>query len=405
MEGKEKKQLRMKVLHLSNKPIFPLLDGGCIAMHELLKNLLQLGFEVKNLSIETNKHPFDRELFPTPLKQIISPEAVFVDTQIKAKDAFLSLFGRTSYNISRFYNKDFESKIIETLCSGNFQVIILESAYLLPYLPALRNYFDGKIILRAHNVEYRIWERLAASEVRIFKKLFLRKLAKDLKSFEISTLKKVDGIACISEDDLLHFRSLGIFTPMSSIPVSMDFDTDNHLSIQKNKFCFLGSMNWKPNLEAVDLLLNKIFPKILEKIPEAELHLAGSFMSNKLLNLKQKNVFIHGKVTDVKSFLSANGILLVPLKSGSGIRIKILEALALGIPVVSSKVGFEGIPVKNEIHGMIANRTKDFVEAAVLLANQCEFANKMGEKGQILAIETFNIHNISKKLLAFIQSI
>jgi glycosyltransferase involved in cell wall biosynthesis len=395
----------MKVLHLTNKPIFPLLDGGCIAMHELLQNLLQLGFEVKNLTIETSKHPFDPEQYPDALRQIVSPESIFVDTQIKAKAAFLSLFGNTSYNISRFYNIEYENKIIETLETANFQVIILESAYLLPYLPAIRKNFNGKVILRAHNVEYKIWERLAASEVGIAKKLFLRKLAKDLKIYEITTLKKVDGIACISEDDLLHFRSLGILTPLSSIPVSMDFDTENLQTIQRNKFCFLGSMNWKPNIEAVDLLLNKIFPKILENIPDAELHLAGSFMSDKLLNLKQKNVFIHGKVTDVKVFLSDNGILLVPLKSGSGIRIKILEALALGIPVVSSKVGFEGIPIKNEIHGMIANRTKDFVEASVLLATNSEIAHNMGKKGQILAIETFNIHNISKKLLAFIQSI
>lgn len=395
----------MKVLHLTNKPIFPLLDGGCIAMHELLKNLLQLGFEVKNLTIETSKHPFDPEQYPVALRQIVSPESIFVDTQIKAKAAFLSLFGNTSYNISRFFSIDYENKIIETLETANFQVIILESAYLLPYLPAIRKNFNGKVILRAHNVEHKIWERLAASEVGIAKKLFLRKLAKDLKKFEITTLKKVDGIACISEDDLLHFRSLGIFTPLSSIPVSMDFDTENLHTIQRNKFCFLGSMNWKPNIEAVDLLLNKIFPKILENIPDAELHLAGSFMSDKLLNLKRKNVFIHGKITDVKAFLSENGILLVPLKSGSGIRIKILEALALGIPVVSSKVGFEGIPIKNEIHGMIANETKNFVEAAILLASNSEMANEMGKKGQILAIETFNIHNISKKLLAFIQSI
>jgi len=395
----------MKVLHLTNKPIFPLLDGGCIAMHELLKNLLQLGFEVKNLTIETSKHPFELEQYPASLSQIISPESVLIDTKIKVKDAFLSLFGNTSYNISRFYNFEFENKIIETIETTKFQVIILESAYLLPYLPAIRKNFDGKVILRAHNVEFKIWEQLAASEVGIVKKLFLRKLAKDLKTFEIGNLKKVDGIACVSENDLMHFKSLGISTPLCSIPVSMDFDIENIPDIQKNKFCFLGSMNWKPNIEAVDLLLNKIFPKILEKIPEAELHLAGSFMSDKLFNLKQKNVLIHGKVSDVKAFFVENGILLVPLKSGSGIRIKILEALALGVPVVSSTVGFEGIPIKNEIHGMIANRTKDFVEAAILLALNSDIAHNMGQKGQVLANETFNINNISKKLLAFIQSI
>jgi glycosyltransferase involved in cell wall biosynthesis len=121
--------------------------------------------------------------------------------------------------------------------------------------------------------------------------------------------------------------------------------------------------------------------------------------------LKQRNVFIHGKVTDLKAFLGENGILLVPLRSGSGIRIKILEALSMGVPVVSSTVGFEGIPIKNEIHGMISNRTKDFVEAAILLSSNAEIAKKMGQKGQVLAIETFNSNNISKKLLAFIQSI
>lgn len=395
----------MKVLHLTNKPIFPLVDGGCIAMNEMLKNLLRLGFEVKNLSIETAKHPFDMEHFPASLTQIISPEAVFVDTRIKAKNAFLSLFGNTSYNISRFYNAAFETKIIETLQTTSFHIVILESAYLLPYLSAIRANFAGKIILRAHNVEYRIWEQLADSAIGIAKKLFLRKLARDLKKFEIETLKKVDGIACISAEDLNHFKSLGISTPMSSIPVSMTFDTDNPLSFQKNKFCFLGSMNWKPNMEAVEILLTKIFPKILEKLPHSELHLAGSFMPDKLMHLKQKNVFIHGKVTDVQLFLSQHGILLVPLKSGSGIRIKILEALALAVPVVSSKIGFEGIPIENQVHGMVANTTKDFVEAAVLLASDDEFSRQIGHQGQTLALETFNIHNTSKKLLAFIQSI
>jgi glycosyltransferase involved in cell wall biosynthesis len=395
----------MKVLHLTNKPIFPLLDGGCIAMHELLKNLLELGFEVKNLTIETSKHPFELDQYPASLRQIISPESVFIDTKIKAKDAFTSLFGNTSYNISRFYNVKYENKIIETLKTTKFQVIILESAYLLPYLHAIRKNFEGKVILRAHNVEFKIWEQLAVSEIGIIRKLFLKKLAKDLKTFEVKNLKKVDGIACVSENDLMHFKNLGISTPLCTIPVSMDFDIENIPTIQKNRFCFLGSMNWKPNIEAVDLLLNKIFPKILEQIPEAELHLAGSFMSDKLLNLKQNNVFVHGKVTDVNAFLGENGILLVPLKSGSGIRIKILEALSIGVPAISSTVGFEGIPIKNEIHGMIANRTKDFVEAAIFLASNLEIAKSMGQKGQVLVIETFNIHNTSKKLLAFIQSI
>lgn len=395
----------MKVLHLTNKPIFPLVDGGCIAMHAFLKNMLHLGFEVKNLTIATSKHPFDLSAFPARLREIILPEAGFINTTVHAKDAFLSFFNKKSYNVSRFYDRNFELLLIEKLSQADYGLVVLESAYLLPYLAAIRKHFKGKVLLRAHNVEFRIWERLAEAETSIFKRIFLKKLARDLKQYELKYLKATDGIACISDADKEQFKALGIKVPMCTIPVSMDFTPTEPLNLKSSDFFFLGSMNWQPNIEAVDFLLKEIFPQIQVLLPEARLHLAGSFMPEKLLKLNQKNVTVHGKVADVKDFMSSSGILIVPLKSGSGIRIKILEALASGVPVIATSVGFEGIPVKHEVHGLIADSSEAIAQSAIRLSKDPQFAAEMAKNGQKMALSTYSKENVSNKLLEFIQSI
>lgn len=395
----------MKVLHLTNKPVFPLIDGGCIAMYELQKNMLQLGFEVKNLTISTKKHPFRLENFPEKLQNIIFPEGFEIDTTVTAKSAFMSLFNSKSYNISRFYNSEFEKLILSKIIKFNYDVLILETAYLLPYLKSIRNIFKGKILVRTHNVEFKIWERLAQADKNIFKKFFLKKLSSNLKTFEIDFLKKTDGILCISENDFQTFKSLGIHTKIEVVPVSMDLASTEQYVPYADHFFFVGAMNWKPNIEAVDLLLKDIFPKIQEHSPEAKLHLAGSFMNNKLKNHQQKNVVIHGKVKDVKQFMTHHGILLVPLTSGSGIRIKIIEALSVAVPVISTTIGFEGIPVVNNVHGIIAKTTTEIAQMALELTKNQEKAQQLGLNGQKMVTENYSRQEVSKKLNAFIQSI
>lgn len=400
----------MRILFITNKPVFPLSDGGNIASLALLKNLLHLGFNVKNLTIETGKHPFRLADFPEALRHIIAPEAVFVDTAIRAGDALLSLFRKDSYNVSRFYSPAFEKAIIDEVKQGSYGLVILESVYTLPHLPAIRQHFDGKVIVRTHNVEHRIWERLAAEEKNVFKRVFLRKLAKDLKNYEIAHLPLTDGIAAISDDDLSQFGKLGIKTPMRTIPVSMELsgnaDFDYPASqAGKHDFFFLGAMNWQPNIEAVDLLLQEIFPKISEQLPEARLHLAGSFMPDALKNLRQPGVVVHGKVASAHDFMTAHGILLVPMRSGSGIRIKILEALANGVPVIGTTVGFEGIPVKHEVHGLRCDAVIDIAQAAVRLSNDPALAASLGKNGREMVLSTYSQKNVSNTLLAFIGSI
>lgn len=394
----------MKALLLTHKPIFPLVDGGCIAMHEFLKNLLNLKYDIQNLSIATSKHPFDLNEYPADLQNTIHPESVFIHTEIHVLKAILALFKSDSYNVSRFYSTDFETLIVSKIKASTFDFIFLESAFLLPYLPAIRKCFNGKVIVRTHNVEYKIWERMAQFEKNLLKKKYLQKLAKDLKNYEIKNLKKVDGLICISDLDKKTFQSHGIHIPMASIPVSMKLDSEYKFNGDSKDIFFIGAMNWQPNIEAVDALLTDIFPKIRARFPLAKLHLAGSYMSSKLSNLKQENVVIHGRVNNVAEFMSKHGILVVPLKSGSGIRVKILEAMSVATPIISTSVGFEGIPVLNRIEGIVANSTEEICDAIWDLIETPTLAQMIGQKGQTMIQQKYSQEQVSAKLYEFLQS-
>ncbi len=394
----------MKVLLLTHKPIFPLVDGGCIAMHEFLQNLLHLDYEVQNLSISTFKHPFDLKEYPSDMQEKILPESVPVNTRVNIVTVLKSLFQSGSYNVSRFYSADFEKLIIDKIKKSDFNFIFLESAFLLPYLPAIRKIFKGKVFVRTHNVEYLIWERMAQFEKNFIKKKYLQKLAKDLKVYEINNLKKVDGLICISDLDKKTFQSLGIHIPMVSIPVSMQLDEEIHFNGNSNDIFFLGAMNWQPNIEAVDVLLHAIFPTIRDQFPETKLHLAGSFMSSKLINLKQENVIVHGHVENVAKFMAEHGILVVPLKSGSGIRIKILEAMSVGTPIISSSIGFEGIPILNRIEGIVANTNQEICDAIWDLIEAPTLAQAMGQKGRKMIQQKYSQEQVSAKLYEFLKS-
>ncbi len=394
----------MKVLLLTHKPIFPLVDGGCIAMQEFMQNLLQLNFDIQHLSISTAKHPFDLSKYPLDIQQKIKPENVFVNTKISLVKAIIALIKQDSYNISRFYSSEFEKLLVAKLKNASFDLLILESVFLLPYLTSIRQHFNGKVIVRTHNVEYQIWERMATFETNILKKKYLQKLAKDLKRYEIDHLKKTDGLICISDLDKRMFQSHGIFLPMVTIPVSIHVEDQFKFNENSSDIFFLGAMNWQPNKEAVETLLNDIFPKIRAKFPQTKLHLAGSYMSSKLINLKQENVVIHGRVENVQKFMSEHGILVVPLKSGSGIRIKILEAMAVATPVIATSVGFEGIAVLNRIEGIVANSTLAFYDAICDLIESPKLAQAIGQKGQSMIIQKYNQEQVSAKLYEFLKS-
>ncbi|HYG51807.1 MAG TPA: hypothetical protein VD905_12935, partial [Flavobacteriales bacterium] len=193
--------MNLSILQICNKPPYPPVDGGCIAMNTVTNGLLEAGCHIKVLTIETSKHALRYDALPKDYIEKTQIESVFVDTSINMVDAFSALITSDSYNISRFFSPDFDRKLIEVLRKHKFDVVQVESLFMTPYIGTIRRTSKAKIILRSHNLEYIIWENLAKGTKNIPKKTYLKILASQLKKYELNVIKDVDGIATISSED------------------------------------------------------------------------------------------------------------------------------------------------------------------------------------------------------------
>jgi glycosyltransferase involved in cell wall biosynthesis len=385
----------MNVLQICSKMPFPPYDGGSIAMNSITQGLIAQGHTVKVFAISTFKHPINEVKLDKQYRLKTDFESVFIDTSVKPIAAFINLFTNDSYNIARFYSPNFEKRLIEILKKQKFDIIQLESLFVAPYVEVIRKYSTAKIILRAHNVEYVIWERLAKNTANPLKKWYLHLLANRLKAYEINMLNKYDAIASITEVDRLQFQKDGCKLPIMNVPFGIDLmNIQIDSAVQEFPGVFhLGSMDWIPNAEGIKWILEKVWLKVLEKNPDLKLYLAGRNMPQWLLDYKMKNVIIVGEVDNSKLFINSKSIMLVPLFSGGGMRVKIIEGMAYGKTIISTSIGAEGIVCEHGENIMIANDENAFADAIVLCANNKVLSDSLSANARKL-IETKYDNNI-----------
>jgi glycosyltransferase involved in cell wall biosynthesis len=397
----------MRNLQVCLKPPYPAHDGGCMAIAAITEGLLAEGYDLNVLCMATDKHPFNKGNVPEGILKATKMEAVQMDVRVKPMAAFLNLFSSKSYNITRFYSREFETRLIEILNESAFDIVHLESIFCLPYLQAIRSTSKAKVVVRAHNIEHIIWQRLAEQESNIFKKAYLNLLSKRLKAYEISELKNVDGIVPISEEDRQGLILLGVHVPMEVIPMGMSISVIAHepLSSGALQLYHVGSMDWQPNVEAVEFFIKDIWPVIHSNHPDVSCHFAGRNMTANLLSQHKPPLHLHGEVASVPDFAADKQIMLVPVLSGGGMRIKIVEAMTMGKVVVSTTIGAEGIPYKDGEHLLIANTPNEFVQQlSWLKANPLEL-QRIGDNARRLAEVRFDTKATTSRLTYFYRSI
>ncbi len=396
----------MNILQICNKPPFPPLEGGSLAMNAITQGLLDKGHKVKVLAVNSYKNEVLYDFFPQWYLQSTLFESVFIDLKVKIFPAFLNLFSSKSYHVQRFISKDFELKLIEILQKEAFEIVQLETLYLTPYLSVIRKYSDAKIILRSHNIEHLIWERIAKEAKNPLKKWYLKHLAKTLKNYEVSTLNEYDGIAAITQTDATTLKQLGCNKALTAI--SYGLDINEYTVDNKNEtldLFHIGAMNWIPNQQGIKWFLDNVWNLIHEKLPDLKLCLAGRSMPDWLLHSKYPNVIILGEVENAKYFIQSNGIMVVPLFSGSGIRIKIVEAMALGKAVITTTIGAEGINYSKNKNIIIANTIDEFKNAIVELIHDNEKRMTIAKNARKLIEKEHNNNAIIDRLIAFYKQI
>jgi glycosyltransferase involved in cell wall biosynthesis len=393
----------MKVLQLSHKPPYPPKDGGCLAIDNITQGLISAGVEIKILTIETAKHPFEDDRIPKEYLEKTGIESVFVDTKLNVVDAFSNFITSDSYNITRFFTPDFDHVLINELKTNEYDIIHLESLFMTPYISTIRMYSDARIVLRSHNLEYIIWERLSKQTGNVAKKTYLKLLAKQLKKYERSVLNQVDGIAPISKRDAADFRKLGAKQPIEIIPFGLNinkYKPSDYTNTDINLF-HLGSMDWEPNLEGLDWFLENIWPVINTNEPALNFYIAGRDMPERYFEIGYPNVVVVGEVEDAVKFIKSKSLMIVPLLSGGGIRVKIIEGMALGKAIISTSVGAEGIHYTHKKDIWIADTPNDFAEAVSFFKNNPEKIIEMGNNARKLVEKEYTNEIIISKLISF----
>ncbi len=374
-----------------------------MAMAAMTESMLLDDHMVKTVCMSTHKHPYDASKIDSNILLRTNMESLEMDTHIKPFQALANIFGNTSYNVVRFYSEEFDSRLTSILQNESFDIVHLESTFCTPYLETIRKHSKAKVVVRTHNVEFKIWNQLADQEKNPLKKWYLRLLTDRLQSYETSILTKVDGIISITQEDKVEFEKMGIKCPIEVIPIGYEVvkTSPKRLQTDKLKLYHVAAMDWLPNIEGVNWFLQSIWGKIEHRFPNVDCFLAGRNMPSSLLSQAKKNLHIEGEIKSMEDYVSDKNIALVPLLSGSGMRVKIVEALALGKVVISTTIGAQGIPYEDGKNMLIANTPQDFVEKLEFLTNNPDSIRSIGENARKLAIEKFDLHQLSTKLTYF----
>jgi len=400
----------MKVLQLCSKPPYPSVDGGTMAMNSITQGLLQAGCEVRVLTVETDKHPLSLDRLPDDYRRQTSIEAVYVDLRVKPLAAAFAMLCGESYHVKRYVSDAFAARLKAILLTEQFDVVHVESIFLTPYVPLIRRYSQAKVILRAHNVEHLIWRRVAQSTRHGFKRWYLKHLSLTLRAYEMEHLTDYDGIVCITRNDADYFRARllageggrkGRSCPVTAIPFGVEPQELAGVEVEPDTLFHIGAMDWMPNQESIRWLLDEIWPVVHREVPQARLYLAGRKMPARLMQAAVDGVTVVGEVPDATYFIGSKQINVVPLLSGSGIRVKIIEAMSLGKAVVTTTVGAQGIDYTDGENLLIADTPEAFARQIKRLLTDSDYCRRVGEAASRLVAEEYDQHKLTERLLQF----
>jgi glycosyltransferase involved in cell wall biosynthesis len=390
----------MKILVLGSRIPYPLHDGGAIATYQMLRSMAAAGEEITFFSYNTKKH-YNSEAEIKQAFRFCEVIPNYLDTDTKWYKALYYLFLGKNYNMVRFNDKAANRKLELLLKEKTFDILHFEGLYATPFLATAMANSAAFRALRQHNVEHRIWATLARKS-GVLKGLYFRFLAKGLKKYETEMLKWFDVVLPISRIDELEMQVLTSDVPFYYYPAGIDI-RESKTVVPNNPFSIshIGSMEWRPNVQAVQWFIKEVWPRILHQFPNATFHIAGKALDKNDPRFVAHGVVNHGEVDDALKFQNEHAIAVVPIASGSGLRMKTLEAMALSKPVISTSVGADGIPYKDRENILIANTVEDWINDISMLFEDTSFARRIGENARKLTDREFSIQSHTRALLDF----
>jgi glycosyltransferase involved in cell wall biosynthesis len=257
-------------------------------------------------------------------------------------------------------------------------------------------------------MEQRIWQRYYEYEKSLLKKWYIGRQMVKVASFEQRVFNWVDGAVAVSEREASEIKSINTGLPVQVVAngVDPDYFTPSHDEHQVDSLVFVGAMHWRPNQDAVQYFVEEILPLVRNYRPEVSIAVVGLGPPPHIQKLNTRpGVHIVGRVEDVRPYVDAATVYVVPLRIGGGTRLKILEALAMSKAVVSTSVGAEGLDVIDGTHIMIADTAPAFAERIERLLADAALRGKLGEEGRKLVGERYRWDALAKKLEKYLTDV
>lgn len=389
-----------RILILTNRVPYPLNDGGNLAMKAVVDGYKQNGWEVFLLSMNTTRHYVHPDVLAGIYKDIAAFETVDVNNNVRLLPTLSNFFFSSEPNhAARFRHIGFRKKLVEALDNFRPDVVQAESPYLSVYLPDIQRYANVFTVLRMHNIEYQVWNRLAAETKNPLKRVYLRNLAARIKRFEEKAWAGYDVLLPITRYDEEVVISTLHSPQVYTVPFGININNRPVVAQPGNWVGYhIGAMDWLPNVEGIRWFIAEVWPRLRQTVPDFEFYFAGRNMPDEFKKIDIPGVHCMGEVPDAGLFIADKKILIVPIRSGGGIRVKILEALAVGKIVISTGVGMQGIDAVNGQHYLEANTPDEFVTAIKWCLDNREEAENIGHRGSLLVKTMYNAGTLASKL-------
>ncbi len=396
----------MNILLLCNKLPWPPNDGGSLATYNMAKGLAGAGNRVDILAMQTSRHSSHTDVSDITIPGVDRVYSVFVDNRIKWNTLLVNLVNSSlPYNAARYINTGFREKLVSLLRERDYDVVQLEGLYLAPYLQDIRE-FPGLIIsYRAHNIEHRIWERFGRQSAGLIRKMYVGYQAERIRNFEQDFINKYDLLVAISSDDLETLDGMGNSRPSAVAPFGVDNDAVQSAEYEGADELFLqfiGALDWMPNVEALEWFINNVWECLRLKRPGLKFYVAGRNAGKNLVKkLTACGIDFLGEIENASGFISQPGILVVPLFSGSGIRVRIIEAMWAGKAIVASPAAIAGIPADDGKHLIVAGDGETFTKSVERLLDRVDKARVIGTSAREFALKYYNNGDITRKVADF----
>ncbi|WP_038165654.1 glycosyltransferase family 4 protein [Verrucomicrobium sp. BvORR106] len=395
---------RPKLLWINCRLLHPLIGGDRLRTYHMLR-LLKQDFEITYLCPTTPDDSPDAagkageycdHLIAVPHRFSRRGSLEFVWGALKN-----SLWGELPYMAQRYVSPGISSWITQNAGGHSFDLIVSDYLVSWVHLKHLQTPPHTPVVAFQHNVESLIWRRHAAAAKNPLKRWIFQRETQLTEKMESDCAASVAGQVTVSPDETQYFQGeRGMPNVLGDVPTGVDAEYFQP-SAQPNPHtvAFLGSMDWEANCQAVRTFLRECFPAIRAEFPDAKFLIIGRNPPTDLKELasQDSSIVVTGTVPDVRPHLAQASVMILPLQVGGGTRIKVFEALAAGLAVVSTSVGVEGLPVTHGEQALIVDTMPAFTEATLSLLRQPEHARKLGQEGRRLVEENFSWQAASQK--------